>query len=248
MSRSGSGLMRTLGVVAAWAIGGGILLVLAAALSFFLTVRIERRSTQVVVPDLAGMSQEDAIRAATPGRLVVEVADLRHDPRIPSGRVIQQDPPAGASVRRGRKVRIVLSLGGQVLEVPDLVGQPERKVEIELRQDGLAAGDAATVPSRAAAAGTVIAQVPPPDSPAVPGTRVYRLVSAGPEPPRWVMPDLIGRPLQRAEEWIERGGFRKGAVRRLDSTGRSPGTVVGQLPPAGYPVRGQDVVELTVAR
>ncbi len=66
--------------------------------------------------------------------------------------------------------------------------------------------------------------------------------------PAWVMPDLEGRTIRIVEEWIARSGFRKGPVRRIRSSRVPSGTVVGQFPLAGYPIRARDVVELTVAR
>lgn len=247
MGEGRRGFGRKAVVTVAWIAGAGVLLGSVALVSFFATLKLELKGTQVVVPDLAGMSRDEAARAAAARDLVIEVVQQRHDVRIPSGRVLQQEPPAGASVRRGRKVRLVESLGGEVLEVPRLVGQADRTMTIEIQREGLVAGDEAIVPSRAAE-GTVLAQEPPAGSPAVPGVRVHRLVSGGPEPPRWVMPDLAGRPLQRVERWIDLAGLRKGAVRRVDAPGRPSGTIVGQLPLAGYPVTSRGVVELTVAR
>jgi beta-lactam-binding protein with PASTA domain len=73
-------------------------------------------------------------------------------------------------------------------------------------------------------------------------------VSDGAAIPVWVMPDLSGLTRLQAERWISNAGFRQGAVRRVRIGGRPAGTVVGQLPLAGYPVRSSDVVELSVAR
>ena len=100
---------------------------------------------------------------------------------------------------------------------------------------------------RATASGAVLAQVPPAKTPAVPNTRVHRLVSDGPPVATWVMPDLTGLSRGAAESWISASDFRRGAVRRVRMSGRRSGSVVGQLPLAGYPIRSRDVVELTVA-
>jgi len=62
------------------------------------------------------------------------------------------------------------------------------------------------------------------------------------------MPDLTGRDRRSAERWIETCGFRKGAVRVVDSADSAQGTIVGQLPLAGYPIAGNGVVELAIAR
>ncbi len=241
-------MLRRTGVAATWVLGGGFLAVVVAALSFFAVLKMATRSTQVAVPDLSGTDRGQAERLVAAGDLVVEVVEERHDAQVPSGLILQQDPPAGASVRRGRKIRVVLSLGGEVLRVPDLVGKADRQVAVELHRDGLVAGDEAVVPSREAPVGTVLAQVPPPESLAVAGMRIHRLVSSGPARALWVMPDLTGRPIAKVEAWISACGFRKGTVRKVEASGGPSGTVVGQLPAEGYPVSSRDAVDLTVAR
>jgi len=244
----GPGALKRLLVIVAWCFGLGVLVLLVGGTAFCFAMKVEKISTQVVVPELAGMGGEDARRSTRSQDLVLEVVDQRHDSVVPSGRVLQQDPPAGASVRRGRKVKVVISLGGTVLKVPDLVGHAARQVAIELSHEGLSPGDDARVFSFEAPEGSVLSQVPPSGSPAVPGMRVHRLVSYGPRPGRWVMPDLAGRSRTVAEGWIEMCGFRRGRVRRVGATGRSTDIVVGQMPLAGYPIRAKDVVELTVAQ
>jgi serine/threonine-protein kinase len=233
---------------AMWVLGGGGLVLFVFAVSFYLAMRVEMRSTEVQVPDLSGLDLDAAHRQVASLDLVLQVNDQRHDPAVPSGQVLQQMPPSGASVRRGRKIKLILSLGGKVLEVPDLIGQAARAVEIELRREGFMPGDEAKVHQRGAPSGLVIAQVPPARTPAVPNTRVHRLVSDGPPPATWVMPDLTGLPRAEAERWLATAGFRRGAVRRVRTSGRRAGTVVGQLPLAGYPIRTNEVVELSIAR
>lgn len=240
--------IRRVAGIALWTAAAGALALLVFAFSFYLAMRVEMRSTEVQVPDLEGLDLDAAHRLVSPLELVLQVNDQRHDPAVASGHVLQQMPPPGSSVRRGRKIKLVLSLGGKVLEVPDLIGHAARAVTIELRQEGFQPGEEARVYDGSAAAGTIIAQVPPPLTPAVPATRVHRLVSAGPRPAVWLMPDLQGLSRREAERRIAAAGFRRGTVRRVRTSGRPADTVVGQLPLAGYPVRSSDVVELTVAR
>jgi serine/threonine-protein kinase len=234
--------------VAAWIVGGGALFAAVFTLSFYLAMKMEMRSTRIVVPDVTGMTREEAEQAASPIGMVVEIADQRHDPAVPSGRVLAQQPSPGFEVRRGRRLKVVLSLGGKVLEVPDLVGQPSRTVEITLRREGFLPGDEVKVYDDRAPRGTVIGQVPAPGTPSIPRERVHRLVSLGSAGSTWVMPNLENRPRREVQRWLERAGFRLGPVRQVSHTGRTPGTVVGQRPPAGYPVRSRDVIHLSVAR
>jgi len=239
--------LRRVGVVAAWVAGGGLLAAVVFGFSFYLAVKVEMRSSEVVVPDLGGVGLEQAAEATDPLDLRLEIVDRRHDRVIASGRVLQQQPPAGSRVRRGRKLKLVLSLGDKILVVPDLVGKADRAVEIELRREGFVPGNAARVDS-AAPAGRILAQDPQPGSPGVPNTRVHRLVSVGPAQPVWVMPDVTGLPRKIVEAWVDRTGLRRAPPRSIRVGGRPAGTVVGQSPLAGYPLRPTSVVELTVAR
>jgi len=234
--------------LAAWLVVGGALVGLAFAASFYLSIQSARRSTEVEVPDVLGLDLEEAARRVDPFDLVPQVVSQRHDRAVASGRVLEQIPIPGSSVRRGRKIKLVVSLGSEVLQVPDHVGEAAREAQYELPQEGFAPGDEARVPWTRAAAGTVIGQVPPPDTPAVPNSRVHLLVSDGPPESAWVMPDLTGLRREQAERWIDRSGFRRGAVRRVRMVGRPAETVVGQQPLAGHPVRPRDAVDLTLAQ
>jgi serine/threonine-protein kinase len=240
-------MLGSVGWVGVWVVGGGALVAVVFAFSFFTAMRVEMRSTQVEVPDLSGMSLDTAAQTAAPLDLVIQVVDQRHDPRVPSGRVMEQMPTPGSNVRRGRKMKLILSLGGKVLSVPDLVGHASRAVAIELRQEGFVPGDEARVSSYEFARGKVLAQVPAAAAAVVPSSRVHRLVSDGPPPSTWVMPDLTGKTRFEAERWISLCGFRRGVVSRAQTAGATPGIVVAQLPQAGYPIRSKDIVELVVA-
>jgi len=239
-------ITRRLVSVAAWTAIGTVVVVAVGAVAFWFAMKADRRTTTVVVPDLIGVEMAEAERRAAERGLEVEVVDERNDPVISSGSVLVQEPVPGAQVRRGRRVRVVRSLGSRIVRVPSMGGRPAREVALRLRQEGFEPGDEARAFERSAEPGTVIAQVPPPDSPAMPGARVHRLVSAGRVPSRWVMPDLTGRPAARVQAWIDLCGFRRGVVRKVPADGRASGVVVGQLPLRGYPVADRGIVELTV--
>ena len=230
-----------------WLFGGLALVGAVFVASFYVAMRVEMKSTQVEVPELRGLTMEDAKRTVEPAGLVLEVADQRNDPRVPSGGVLEQMPRAGDSVRRGRKVKLILSLGGQVLQVPALVGEAARAVSIEMRQLGFVPGDEAHVYSATVGRGKVIAQVPPPHTKAVLHSRIHRLVSDGPPTPQWIMPELVGLTRADAVRWIEKNGFRTGTTRPVTSSRQARGTVVAQMPLAGYPIHGRDIVELAIA-
>lgn len=230
-----------------WTVLGGIFVGTVGLVSFCVALRSDRRTNLVEVPDWIGHGREDALAQAQEMGLAFEVAELRHDPGVAVDRIVQQDPAAGTEVRHGRTIRVVVSLGGETLTVPSVIGQPARQAELELRRFGLTPGWEARIHDNDAPASEVLDEAPAAGTLSVSGDRVHRLVSDGPRTARFVMPDLTGKTLRDVQEWITLCGFRSRAIRRVPAEGKRSGTVVGQLPLSGYPIVRRDVVELTVA-
>jgi beta-lactam-binding protein with PASTA domain len=210
--------LRRLASWVAWFCGAAALGVSAFAVSFYLAMKVEMRSSEVSVPDLVGLRQDQAEQLARPLNLVVDVVDQRNDPTLSSGRILQQEPAAGAAVRRGRKVKVVLSLGGKVLEVPALRGQGARAAEIELGRAGFQLGPETRVFSGDLEPGAILSQVPPPGARRA-RTRISLLVSEVSLSPGRC--DLAGRP--RAGGGLARApGIPPGPVRWVATSERRP--------------------------
>jgi serine/threonine-protein kinase len=231
----------------AWGAAGCVLVVAAASASFCVAYRAERRSSVVTIPDWTGKERMAAMAEARSLGLGFSVGDERHDPGVAADRVVAQDPAPGAVVRRGRSVRVTVSLGGETITIPSVIGHPARQAEAEIKRAGLAGGFEARIHDADAPEGQVLDQAPSGGSLGAAGEPVHRLISDGPRTPRWVMPDLTGRSLRDVQDWITLCGFRAGPARKVPGTGKAPGTVIGQLPLAGSPIARRDVVELSVA-
>lgn len=75
-----------------------------------------------LVAQVAGLTEEDALRELERRGLVGAVTDRQPHPRVPAGMVIWQDPPAGVALPRGDSVRLVVSSGAPSVPVPDVRG------------------------------------------------------------------------------------------------------------------------------
>jgi hypothetical protein len=73
----------------------------------------------VAVPALIGLSKPAAWQALQAQGLTAGTETLRLDPSVPEGRVLAQDPPAGAQVAAGAAVALTLSLGDAGSLPPD---------------------------------------------------------------------------------------------------------------------------------
>src|SRR5262245_4399285 len=95
---------------ALWINGGGAGAGAVTLASFCVALRSDRRSNLVEVPDWIGRGREEALAQARSLGLVIEVAEMRHDPGLAADRIVRQEPAAGTQVRHGRTIRVVVSL------------------------------------------------------------------------------------------------------------------------------------------
>ena len=239
--------VRRYAVVIAWlGVVAGVLVAIVVFSAYF-TVRHSVVGRDVQVPDLAGLTSEEASALLEKQGLVLEEAARRNDEHIEIGRVIAQDPPPGAAIKPERKVKVIVSLGDKVSSIPELRGGAARKAQITLQQQGMKLGDQIYVHSGKAEENMVIGQDPLPEGAGLRDAKVALLVSAGVAPRTYVMPRLAGRGENEAVAFLSRAGLRVAPVRREAGSDAPAGTVVGQDPESGYPVRSGDLVTLTVA-
>jgi serine/threonine-protein kinase len=111
----------------------------------------------VQVPDVRNRAFAEAELVARGSGL--EAVKARPEPCDQYARdfVIRQEPDPGAIARRGGKVRLTTCSG---IRVPNLVGQREEQVRVQLVQRGWTVSEVRQRPGSDAAPGTVVAQEP----------------------------------------------------------------------------------------
>jgi len=115
------------------------------------------------------------------------VREERFSTGAPYGSVLEQDIEAGATIKRGRTVELILSKGTKVVAMPQLKGLPSlRQARLLLEQNGLEAAVEDWIFSDEPK-DTVLAQTPEAGSEIARGTRVSLLSSLGPRKNAWVM-------------------------------------------------------------
>ena len=188
----------------------GLLLALIVLFCAFATMRIAIHGREVAVPNLSGLSDAEAATAAKKLGLSLSVENRFYSAAVAPNRILSQLPSAGSSVRRGWQIRVTESLGGQHLDVPDVVGQSERPASLILRRLQLEVGTVVHLPAPAPA-GIILAQSPPPNSSGLTGPAVSLLVSDpedAAERPAYVMPAIVGLSLGAASARLATAGLR----------------------------------------
>ena len=125
-----------------WSLGKLFLLVGALGATFvlfaLLAMRVALRASDVLVPDMIGITLADASQTAAAVGLALRIdPNQRTDERVPAGSIMQQEPAPGVQARRQRTIRVWVSSGPHTTIVPELVGQTERTARIRLDEDGL---------------------------------------------------------------------------------------------------------------
>jgi serine/threonine protein kinase len=103
------------------------------------TPRVEAATPQpdVAVPPLVGEELETARQLARDVRLGLAIASQQHSSDVPVSHVIEQSPEPGTEVAPGTQIAVTVSLGPEMVVVPDVVGFPVAVKQLDLEDIGL---------------------------------------------------------------------------------------------------------------
>ncbi|WP_350344887.1 Stk1 family PASTA domain-containing Ser/Thr kinase [Proteinivorax tanatarense] len=197
---------------------------------------------EVTVPNVEGLSLSEAIYELEELGLEYIIEGEEHN-NMPTNHVLYQSPSAGAARREGREVSLVLSLGPQYIDVPDVVGESERGAINTLSESGFEV-EVNREYDNTVESGKVISQSPRGGSLQREET-VSILISEGPKPVD--MPSLTSKDLNEATDLLEQLGLEY-TTRWIQPQGDSPGGIVIEQYPSsdGEILPGQTIVELDV--
>ena len=136
----------------------------------------------VNVPDVVGLTQTDANAAIITAGLVVGTITTDYNDSVAAGDIISQSPAAGTTVEPNTAVDIVISLGTEEVDVPNVVGMTQSDADSAIIAAGLIVGTVTTAYNDSVAAGDVISQSPTAGTGVDPNTAVDLVVSLG----RWL--------------------------------------------------------------
>ena len=181
------------------------------------------------VPDVRGMTAEQAMQALAASNLQVGTTSQGYDDAAPLGTIARTKPKIGTPLKRDDVVDIVVSKGPEPVQVPSVVGKKLANATSQLGAVGLDA-TIDRVYNEQVAKDVVISVKPKPGTTVDSGTSVALTVSKGPPPVE--VPRLLD--LRRKE-----------AVAKLESLGLKAKVVTGDATPLNR-VYSQDPPEGTM--
>ena len=204
-------------------------------------------SDEVIVPTFTGMIYETEIRDNA------EYADFEFEivegnqPSQPAGVVLNQNPQAGMTVKRGKT--ITLTVNGGTLEqviVEDVTGDSQQDAYDTLEALGLSPRIQAVADDETAV-GYVVRTDPAAGSTVASGSSITIFVSSGPAEEQVTVPNVVGSSLSTAESDLEANGLVRGSVSYDDESDQPEGTVLSSDPEGGTRVSEGSAVNLVVS-
>ncbi len=184
---------------------------------------------EVEVPNIVGEDASVADNLLKEKGLVLTIVDSRYQDKYPSNTIIKQDPPAGIMVRKGREILAVVSLGPELMEVPNLKGLSLRESKVLLGNNKLRVGKIKKVTKSFAEPGEILDQTPLPGEKIKVGSKVDLTINRGDEPMVRV-PNLVGKKLSEAEKILDSSLLRLGTVVWVWHDYIPRGEIIRQIP------------------
>ncbi|MGQ0551192.1 MAG: PASTA domain-containing protein, partial [Armatimonadota bacterium] len=202
--------------------------------------------SEVEVPKVVGRTLPQATEIARQSGLALEVIERSYSTTVPQDIVMSQDQPPGKRVKQGRRLGVAVSLGTQLVAVPDLVQQSLQQAQLALDTARLKTGKLQEAYDDVVKPGAVLRQDPAAGSRVGIDSPVTLVISRGPT--QIDMPSLVGRRLEAARRLLDERSLTITYLRTVASTEVEPGVVIEQSPTAGAKVRaGQVTITLTVS-
>ena len=205
------------------------------------------QAAPVTVPDLSGMTQQQAQQALAKVKLTL-APNPASQPVTDSakiGKVVSQNPPANSQAQPGTAVSITIGAQPQNVPVPDERGKQFDQAKQDLESQKFGVKQQTT--SSDQPAGTVLDMNPEAGTEVAPGTTVTLIVSDGSQQ-QFTMPDLTGLTRSQAQQKMDgigwKGKFNVNTVPTFDPT--QDGLIKEQNPDSGSQISKNQTVFITV--
>jgi beta-lactam-binding protein with PASTA domain/serine/threonine protein kinase len=196
-------------------------------------------------PGVLNLDEAAAVAELEAAGLEAETGEAAYSENVDTGLVIATDPGPGDKVLDGGTVTLVLSLGPERYDVPQLRGQTEDQAQDALAAANLAFGDSVGRWSETVPEGQVIRTSPKAGTTLKPGATVDLVLSRGRKP--IAVKDWTGKSFDDAEAALEKRGLQASVAGEEFSDTVPEGAVISQDPSTGTLFQG-DTVSFVVSQ
>lgn len=225
----------------------GLVLLFALSLGGTLLVLNITNPAEVEMPNVVGLSKEEAQKEIEAAKLKFEVEKEEYNKEVPEGYVISQDPTYMErfnKVKEGSTVSVVISKGQEKATVPNVKGK-EKEEAIKLIEEANLKAEIVEETSRTVQEGYVISQETDPDTEVYAGDTVIIHVSTGTGIKEVTVVSVIGQSEANATSTLQELGLKVNVSYEEDSS-KDNGVVLKQSVASGNVVDEGTTITITV--
>ena len=209
---------------------------------------VTRQGKERVVPNLVDLSLEEAEKVLKKEGLSLVVMSEEYVVDKPAGLIISQTPEPESVVKKGRRIRVVISKGAKMTMVPNLKGVSLRQAELMLDQASLKIGEVFTTTNDTFPENVVVSSVPSFGVSVPEGISVRLLVNKSSSNGTVIVPNFVEKNLKEAYKITKESGLEIGKIKFKKEKSLLPNTIMEQIPKAGAEVNKGSKVELVVSK
>ena len=175
------------------------------------------------------------------------VFDTVYTSNIEPQTIIDQYPPSGQKVKKGRTIRLKIARPEKMIDVPSLVGQSKRSAEIKIQQLGLRIDTIYVEYNPDYPKGTVAWQFPKSGDQIRKGFGLQITISEGLPPDFYQVPQLFGLSLNSAKKKLDNSRLKLGKITYQQNEDLVPYTVLDQSVSPGTVLNKSSQINLIVS-
>lgn len=224
----------------------GLVLLFALSLGGTLAFLNLTNPPEVELPNLVGMSKEEAQKEAENLKLKIEIKEEEFNKEVPEGFIISQDPKyiEKYNVKEGSTITVVVSKGQEKTKVPNVKGKSQEEA-LQLLEEANLKAEIIEETSKTVKEGYVISQETEPDEEAFAGDTVKIHISKGTGIKQVNVVSVIGQNEANAKTTLTGLGLKVNVAYEED-TSKADGIVLKQSLEGGKTVNEGTTITITV--
>ena len=224
-------------------IGIIVALLLLGSIGFFLAGGAG--SSDIVVPSIVGKTVDDAKKDVEPLGISIEVSKADKSDK-PENTILDSDPKPGVKVKKGAVIKVVVSAGEELVDMPDLRDYEITNILNILKNQGFKDPEIVKDYDDTIPEGYLIKQSPEKGEKVSKNTSIKLTISKGPEFIEVDVPNVEDMTLEEATSILEKAKLKVGEVKYEPTSNQDlDGKVFRQYPNSGTLKEGSEV-NLTV--
>lgn len=200
--------------------------------------------TYYKVPNLKSLNLEEAEELLTSNDLNIRNMGDQFS-ELPVGEIFMQEPEAGSIVKKNRNIKVWVSKGEALVEVPQLVGMNFLDAKAIAEQKGLVVDRVASTKA-VMAYNEVIATDPNTDTLLKKGQKISFLINSSEQMMETKMPDIIGINLDEANDLLEESSLLLGKINYVSLAEIPDGVIIETSLVSGRKVPAGTAIDVTV--